>query len=247
MVSAGCGSRPGGAFSIEQAVIGPGFWIKSKIVGKSKKASDIIHSCLWPKKNSLDILGIKPVAEALKTVTKGAVDGASAFLSRICLPAAEEFGLLLKDRVHHWRAANLISITQIAERKMAASGATVGVHAHPRLVSSIIEQGTWIDDGEVQEMWSGLLVSSCTESGNDESNLLFVNLLSRLTTLQAKLLNYACKNIMKGCSVNGLIHTVGTLEVTMAQLSSIAEEPDLQRLDRSWIFCAPSIFPRGRL
>lgn len=43
---------------------------------------------------SLDVLGVKPIADSVNTVTKGTVDGASAFLSRICLPAAEEFGLL---------------------------------------------------------------------------------------------------------------------------------------------------------
>jgi hypothetical protein len=39
----------------------------------------------------------KPVEEAVKIATKGAVDGVGAFLSRICLPAAEEFGLLCRD------------------------------------------------------------------------------------------------------------------------------------------------------
>ena len=53
---------------------------------------------------SLDVLGIKPVGEAITTAVKGTVDGAAAFLSRICLPAAEEFGLLLRDRVSHLRA-----------------------------------------------------------------------------------------------------------------------------------------------
>jgi hypothetical protein len=46
---------------------------------------------------SLDILGIKPIADAVNTVTRDAVEGAAAFLSRICLPAAEEYGLLLPD------------------------------------------------------------------------------------------------------------------------------------------------------
>jgi hypothetical protein len=47
---------------------------------------------------SLDILGIKPIGNAIESLTDGFVSGASAFLSRICLPAAEEFGLLLRDR-----------------------------------------------------------------------------------------------------------------------------------------------------
>jgi hypothetical protein len=64
---------------------------------------------------SLDILGAKPIADAALVVTKGSVDGAGAFLSRICLPVAEEFGLLLKDKVGHWRANNAAKIANKAE------------------------------------------------------------------------------------------------------------------------------------
>ena len=65
---------------------------------------------------SLDIFGIKPVAEAANKLTIAALEGAEAFLSRICLPAAEEFGLLFRDRVHAWRTKNITSITQQAEK-----------------------------------------------------------------------------------------------------------------------------------
>ncbi len=65
---------------------------------------------------SLDILGIKPIADSVNTVTKGTVDGASAFLSRICLPAAEEFGLLLRDKVSAWRSNNAIAIAHKAKK-----------------------------------------------------------------------------------------------------------------------------------
>lgn len=64
---------------------------------------------------SLDVLGIKPVAEAINTVTQATTAGAGAFLSRICLPAAEEFGLLLRDKVSAWRAKNALAITVQAE------------------------------------------------------------------------------------------------------------------------------------
>ncbi len=51
------------------------------------------------EKSSVDLFRIKPLGEAAKIVTQAAVDGAGAFLGRICLPAAEEFGLLLRDKV----------------------------------------------------------------------------------------------------------------------------------------------------
>ena len=180
----------------------------------------------------LDIFGVKPIAEAVSKLTSGVIDGAAAFLSRICLPAAEEFGLLLRDRVHHWRAQNIAAISEKAEEKLAANAAPESAHSHPRLVSSIIENGSWVQDSEVQEMWAGLLASSCTESGDDESNLIFVTLLSRLTSLQVRVLKFACEQAQKWRLPNGLIGVSSRLGVTKDALIALAAENDLQRLDR---------------
>ena len=125
---------------------------------------------------SFDLLGIKPVADAFHDVTKASLDAASAVLSRICLPAAKEFGLLLKDKMHNWRQRNLVAMTKKAEQKLADNKVPEGAHAHPRIVHTILEESGWVDDDMVQDMWAGLLSSSCTEAGDDDSNLIFTNL-----------------------------------------------------------------------
>ena len=71
---------------------------------------------------------------------------------------------------------------------MARSNASKNVHAHPRILFKIIEEGSWSEDGVVQDMWAGLVQSSCSDSGDDDSNLIFINLLSNMTKLQAKIL-----------------------------------------------------------
>jgi hypothetical protein len=180
---------------------------------------------------SLDILGIKPVGEAINTAVKGAIDGASAFLGRICLPAAEEFGLLLRDRVSAWRTGNLIKITEKAERKFKESSISGTEHAHPRLVSLTLERGSWIDTDEVQEMWAGLLVSSCTNDGQDESNLMFIQLLSQLTTSQVRVLKYSCETASKYITSAGWV-AAHHLSITLAELQSLTGIEDFQRLDR---------------
>jgi len=147
---------------------------------------------------SLDIFGVKPIAEAISKVTSAAVEGAQAFLSRICLPAAEEFGLLLRDRVRAWRAANIAAITQKAQERLEVEKAPEKVHAHPRLVFRIIAEGSWTDDQLLQDMWAGLLAASCSQSGQDDSDLIFVNLLSPLTRMEARVLRYACENAASG-------------------------------------------------
>jgi hypothetical protein len=180
---------------------------------------------------SLDILGIKPIGEAANTLVKGTVEGAAAFLGRICLPAAEEFGLLLRDKVSHWRIQNLVKIAEKAERKLKAEPNAESRHAHPRLVSLTLEQGSWAESDEVQEMWAGLLASACTEDGKDDSNLIFVNLLSQLTTAQVSVLKYSCEKSNKYITQAGWIAATD-LSITLEELIDISGLKDFHRLDR---------------
>jgi len=168
---------------------------------------------------SLDVLGIKPVAEAINTVTQATTAGAGAFLSRICLPAAEEFGLLLRDKVSAWRAKNALAITVQAEEMFEALPNASKRHAHPRIVGAVIDHGSWADEDDVQSMWAGLLASACTESGQSQENLIYVNLLAQLTTSQARTLSFACAEATKFKSESGLLLAhpfMATLEQTTA-------------------------------
>lgn len=108
---------------------------------------------------SLDVLGIKPVADAFSHVTKATVDGASAFLSRICLPAAEEFVLLVQDVVRAWRAKNAVRVVAAAQAHAEKYFPNQEIHAYPRLVAEVLEHGSWSDDETLQQLWGGLLAS----------------------------------------------------------------------------------------
>lgn len=174
-----------------------------------------------------DLLGLKPYGQAVKIATQGAVDGASALLSRICLPAAKEYGLLLEDKVRSWRTNNLVAITQVAEHHLGDSTD----QAHPRLVSSIIDNGSWADDTHVQKMWGGLLASSCSEDGDDDSNLLFIDTLASITKSQARLLNYICLNAKKYILISGLPFA-HELIISVEILKRVSEIDDLIRIDR---------------
>ena len=184
-----------------------------------------------PKSQSLDLLGIKPIADAAAAVTKASIDGASAFLSRICLPACEELGLLLRDKVSTWRAKNALAIAAMAERILESEDTSEGVHGHPRLVGQILEQGAWSDDSTVQELWAGLLASSCDANGNDDSNMMFVDILSRLTVSRVRLLDHACVTATKIVSPGGWLiaqQNYAPIE-KVRDVSGIADD---QRIDR---------------
>jgi len=178
-----------------------------------------------------DLFGLKPIAESIKIVTQGTVDGAAAFLGKICLPAADEFGLLLKDKVHYWRSQNIINISMKAEALLSQQGGIEGKQIHPRLMSAILEHGSWVANDEIQQMWAGLLASSCTSVGHDESNLLFVNLLGQISTAEARLLNNICKVAPKKISLNGLLFSE-KIQFTLEQLSDIWQDQDIHRIDR---------------
>ena len=183
------------------------------------------------KKNEGDAFGLAAYGEALNTIAKGAVDGASAFLSRICLPAAEEFGLLLRDKVSAWRMKNAVNIALRAERMLGKCERTERLQAHPRLVSNIVHHGSWTDDADVQQMWSGLLASSCSEDGRDETNLIFVHLLSQLTSCQARILRKACEQCDKVVTEAGWI-SAERLEINLQELIALTGVSDIHRLDR---------------
>lgn len=153
------------------------------------------------KSVDIHIHGLESIGEAANTLAKGAVN----FLSKICSPFAEEYGLYLQDKVKNWQVNNFAKIARKAERKLEESGGIGEKSAHPRIVFQVFEHGSWIEDDNVQEMWARLLASSCTETGKDDSNLIFTNLLPQLTTSEARILNYSCEHTEKELTQTGWI------------------------------------------
>jgi len=183
------------------------------------------------ERKSIDLLGIAPYGEAINTVSKGGVEFVNGLLTRICYPFAEEFGLSLQDRVRGWRFTNLYAIAKKAKPLLDAMPNSEAIRAHPRLVSRIVEEGSWSDDDVVQAHWAGLLASSCTADGKDEANLVFINLLNQLTSVEVHILQYACTSGQKRISNAGWILSA-PIVIAQEQLVSIAGISDRHRLDR---------------
>lgn len=154
----------------------------------------------------VDVAGVETLAGTVDKATDAAIAGAGAFLSRICLPAAEELGLLVKDKISGWRQRNALRITHKAEQLTTQLHLPEDVHAHPRLVYMAVENGSWSDADEVQDMWAGLLASSLSKEGTSDENLVFMNLLSQLTRQQALIFNAACEAANKQISLAGFVY-----------------------------------------
>jgi hypothetical protein len=177
-----------------------------------------------------DLLGITPVARALERVTDSVLSGAEALLGRICLPAAEEFGLLLRDKVSRWRQQNVLSTVARAQ-PLLQQAASDNRHAPPRLIMESLNYASWADHEEVQQMWAGLLASSCTLDGEDDSNWIFINLLAQLTAMQARILNFSSETAEKRALPSGLIVSRG-LARTADELVGLTGCTDIQRIYR---------------
>jgi len=108
---------------------------------------------------SLDLLGIKGVSDAIRIATERTLDGATAFLSRVCAPALEEFGLALRDRVSAWRARNATKMLNTANNLLNEHQPSTSEKIHPRLTNVAIEEASWTEEDEVLRMWAGLLAS----------------------------------------------------------------------------------------
>lgn len=183
------------------------------------------------KNSSLDILGIKPIGDAANTTVEKSFQGIEGFLKSVCVPALDEVGLLLRDKVRNWRLNNILRILDKAKGKLHFENEELKIQAHPRVALAIIENGSLNDNDEVQEMWAGLFASSCTKSGQEDENLIFVDLLKQLTNAQAQILRYSSESVRKIIYENGLI--VGdNLTLECKALIEISGINEIHRLDR---------------
>lgn len=180
---------------------------------------------------SLDILGIKPLTSAIDKTTEASLKGIGEFLSLVCKPALGEFGSLLQDKVRNWRLTNVVKMLDKAKGKLEYKDGHLEVKSHPRVAISIIEKSSYIDDETVQEMWAGLFASSCDKDGQDDENLIFIDLLQRLTFSQAKLLNYSIENCRKILYKTGLV-IAEEFTVHCDEINTITGVKDLHRIDR---------------
>ena len=118
------------------------------------------------------------------------------FLCRLCHGEAHEAILLLGGELDKQRTENAMEIAHVAEELLASEPDSDRMRAHPPLVASILKHGSWADDF-TRHLWAGLLVTSCTLEGTDESNSAYVELLINLTRHQSLIFVGACIRALK--------------------------------------------------
>jgi hypothetical protein len=162
---------------------------------------------------SVDVLGLAPFGEAINTAVEKTGDigkltveklfeWTENFFGTICQPAAAEAGLLLRDKMRAYRGKHLAAIAGYAKPLLDITLDGLQLKAPPRVVAEVIESGSWCEDEELQKMWAGLLASSATPDGTDETSTIFTDTLKRLIPAEARLLEFACLNAQKYVAKN---------------------------------------------
>jgi hypothetical protein len=157
---------------------------------------------------------------------------ALAFLRRICPPAAEEIKEMLHKSLSSVRVANAVEIAFKAERLLVNQPNAYSMVAHPDLIVRILEHGTWVDVEGIQELWAGLLASSCTFEGQDESNLVFINLLSRMAPLPTRILTAACAKATQAIAESASVSPY-LLAFSAEEMGKITRSTNLAKIYRS--------------
>ena len=132
-----------------------------------------------------DPIGGKAIGKAVEISVKGI----GRFLGKLCMPAAEEFGLLLRDKVAAYRLNNLQNIINKAQEKIEHQEIPIAGNVSPRLLKEVVEESSWANDDTLQDMWAGLIAESASHAQSNDDTLTYISELKVLTAFQARLLN----------------------------------------------------------
>ncbi len=122
------------------------------------------------------------------------------FLYRLCGAAADESILLLGEELDQVRTEVCLQIALGAEERLASEPGADKMRVHPPILANIFKYGSWAQDSLTKQLWIGLLATSCTADGIDESNSAFVDLLVNVTPIQGLILVTGCEKVLERTS-----------------------------------------------
>lgn len=156
---------------------------------------------------------------------------AIAFLSRLWPQGARNVAQLVYGGLTKARVANAVEILLKAERLLPPDFSTQSMSARSGLVVKVLQYGSWADERWIQQLWAGLLVSSCNFPQNDDSNEVFADLLGKLAAVHVRILKYAC---VRAGAVRSESETTASKPVICGreEIMEIAASRELLRIER---------------
>ncbi len=114
------------------------------------------------------------------TAIEKGIDLAKDFLDKLIIPAVEETGLLLKDKVTLWRFKNQVSILNKAKdycEKNNISPKTISL----KLLCPLLDNASLEEEEELQDKWA-ILLSNLVDSDQNIENHVFPYILGQIST-----------------------------------------------------------------
>jgi hypothetical protein len=193
---------------------GIGFWFVGAKDPDSRQWEILFESLVQQTKPE-EMLSLVRMAEAI------------GFLSRICPGSAQEVGQLVRGRLSNHKVANAMAIALHAENMVAPPPAADNVRARTPFVIRVLEEGSCTDEDWLLKYWGGLLATSCTPDGKEDSNLHFVEVLAQLPSIPVRILTVVCTRAIKFVSDTGSL-SAKPLACDMAEMRAITGAKDFQ-------------------
>lgn len=116
------------------------------------------------------------------------------FLSRCTNPIGDAIGQDLASGYKGFRALNFAKVLAAAQKNLEDCGkGDAPVQLPEEFTFRALDEASKSADDRIQKMWGGLIASVSKEASSDNSELLWVNLLSKMTPLQAALLEWSAQ------------------------------------------------------
>ena len=132
------------------------------------------------------------------------------FLCRLCPSGAEEAIVLLDGGLDPERTSMLFKIVHGVETRLEADPDAARIRAHPKVVASILRNGSWAPSELAMQLWVGLFLSSCSVEEPDDSNVILTEILIHLTPYQVAIYQHACERAMASAP-NGDVASVSVI------------------------------------
>ena len=153
------------------------------------------------------------------------------FLCRLCPGATQEITRLVRTGLGNLRVANAVQIALDAEVMLASDPNGYKMHADPQTVLRIIADGSWADEDWIQQLWAGLLATSCAFEAKDELDPDFADRLSQLAPIHMRIFKAACTMAEKTDSDNWQVVSK-PLVLTVDELQQISGVQSLAKIER---------------
>ena len=126
--------------------------------------------------------------ELAKEAIKQSLEIAKNFVGKLVDPALEEGGGIIQDTIKFWRFKNQINII-LKAKKFLEEKSIEPAKILPKVLVSILENGSLEEDATIQDKWAALLANAADPNKRYFVKPSFAGILKELSTLEVVLLD----------------------------------------------------------